>query len=740
MGALESANGRRVVRSVVEGLELRRLFATFVVTTTSDGGAGSLRDAITLANADQTPDNIDFNIVGIGVQQIAPLTPLPDIVSPVAINGYSQPGSRANTLAVGSDAKLLVEIHGELGSVPDSAGLHFTMDELTERDYRFANGSSVRGLVFNGDFNAGAIRISSGNRDVEDILIAGNFIGTDAAGTAFAAGDSDGVVSEGQARATQIGGIAPADRNVINGDKAVWLNDDRGSTTIVNNYISLDATGTKSLGGSEGVAIFKSKNNVIGGASAAARNVIASQAVCVSIDADNPFGPSVAMHNRVIGNYLGTTVDGFTRPTGVGNFSTGVEIIFGASYNAIGGATAGEGNVIANRYLGVNIASVGDHDLIRHNSMFNCETAIRLGSGGEFNDPLDTDTGENNQQNYAALISAASTASGTKVSAFLNSRPNASYVVDFFASPNNGNPAKGQAKTFLGSVVVKTDAQGDTTINADLAAAPNGSYLTNTVSTLVDSPFGDTSYVSPAIEIAAAPTPPLPPVTLPTLSVNDVSVTEGNNGTKTLTFTVKLSAAASTAVSVLYATQDGTAKTSDNDYTAKSGTLNFAAGEFTKTVSVTIKSDTKSEIDESFKLLLNSATGATIADGSGVGTIKNDDAAPAKPKLSVGGYTTTEGHAGTKAFSFKVTLDKSSSSSITVKYNTLDDSAKTGSDYASVSGTLTFAAGETSKIVTVYVKGDTAKEGDEKFYLVLTSPTNATIAVGKGTGLIRNDD
>jgi hypothetical protein len=111
----------------------------------------------------------------------------------------------------------------------------------------------------------------------------------------------------------------------------------------------------------------------------------------------------------------------------------------------------------------------------------------------------------------------------------------------------------------------------------------------------------------------------------PTISINDAQILEGNSGTRTMTFTVTLSKASNKEVRVNYATANGTARTSDNDYTSASGTLKFAPGQTTKTITVTVKGDKKGESDETFSVKLSSAKNATIDDGTGVGTILNDD-------------------------------------------------------------------------------------------------------------------
>ena len=101
---------------------------------------------------------------------------------------------------------------------------------------------------------------------------------------------------------------------------------------------------------------------------------------------------------------------------------------------------------------------------------------------------------------------------------------------------------------------------------------------------------------------------------------------------------------------------------------------------------------------------------------------------------------TYEGASGTRAITFKVRLDQASSQTVTVKYATANGTAVSGSDYNATSGTLTFTAGQVEKTITVYVKGDTTKEADEKFFVNLSSPVNAAIADGQAAGIIRNDD
>ncbi|MDB5324823.1 MAG: alkaline phosphatase, partial [Phycisphaerales bacterium] len=192
------------------------------------------------------------------------------------------------------------------------------------------------------------------------------------------------------------------------------------------------------------------------------------------------------------------------------------------------------------------------------------------------------------------------------------------------------------------------------------------------------------------------------------LKVNDVSVTEGNSGTKTLTFTVTRTGSTAGVSTVNYATSNGTAS-SASDYLAKSGSLTFTAGQTTKTVSVTIKGDTTIEANETFFLNLSGATGATISDNKGIGTIINDDSYPnVTPKVFIGDASIFEGNSGTRTITFDVTLDQPTSKTVTLNYATLNLTATGGTDYVIKSGSLTFTPGQVSKTITITIKSDTA--------------------------------
>ena len=191
-------------------------------------------------------------------------------------------------------------------------------------------------------------------------------------------------------------------------------------------------------------------------------------------------------------------------------------------------------------------------------------------------------------------------------------------------------------------------------------------------------------------------------------------------------------------VTVNFATSNGTA-TAGSDYTAVSGTLTFGPGVTQQTFNVPISSDAVFEDTETVNLTLSNPTGgATIgAQSTSVLNIVNDDAAHA---FVISDVTLAEGNSGTTAFNFTVTKSGQTSFPASVVFSTADGTAVNGSDYSATSGTLTFAAAETAKTVTVQVSGDGAVEANETFFVNLQSAVNAAIADSQGLGTITNDD
>ncbi len=221
------------------------------------------------------------------------------------------------------------------------------------------------------------------------------------------------------------------------------------------------------------------------------------------------------------------------------------------------------------------------------------------------------------------------------------------------------------------------------------------------------------------------------------LRIGDVTLTEGNTGTVAALFTVTLSAPSDQPVTIAYATGNGTA-TAGSDYQAASGTLTFAPGETSKTITVQVNGDRLGEASETFFVNLSSPINAIITDGQGVGTIADDE-----PRISIGDFRKVEGKKGqTTLFTFTVTLSAAYDQPATMLFRTVNGTAKTSDgDYLAKTGTLTFLPGETTKTITIEVKGDSKREANETFYLDLYGlGSNALFTKNRGIGTILNDD
>jgi len=262
--------------------------ATITVGTTDDDSAANgnctLREAITAANTNAAvdacaagasgADTIKFNIPSAdcdatsGVCTISPSSELPLITDPVIIDGYSQPGARADTLSVGDDAVLKIELSG-----PDALnGLKIEADN-----------STVQGLIIS-NWENGIWNFSDDPLDpVTNVRIEGNFIGTDATGTVT---DPDGISNNGDelgntigvaltnALNNSIGGTTARARNIISGN-GIGISISGGTDNkIQGDYIGTNAAGDTRLGNNQGVVLSNAPNNTIGGTTAAARNII----------------------------------------------------------------------------------------------------------------------------------------------------------------------------------------------------------------------------------------------------------------------------------------------------------------------------------------------------------------------------------------------------------------------------------------------------------------------------------
>ena len=221
------------------------------------------------------------------------------------------------------------------------------------------------------------------------------------------------------------------------------------------------------------------------------------------------------------------------------------------------------------------------------------------------------------------------------------------------------------------------------------------------------------------------------------VSIADVTVTEGIDGTAD--FVVSLNRAAKTPVRVSYSTNELTgssAATEGSDYEARSGTLTFAPGETSKTVSVPILDDTVNEDAETFELELSNLTGAAFTNNKGIGTISADPLT-----VSIKDASATEGVDET--IDFVVSLSRPATTRVTVNYGFEAETADFN-DVVTPYGTATFEPGESETTISIVVVDDGVNEPRETFYLVLLTASGAellpTNAERTGVGTILNTE
>lgn len=522
---------------------------TFTVNSTADLGDGvcdatecTLREAITAANANPGTDTIAFNIPGAGPHTIQPTSALPTITDPVVIDAYTEPGASPNTnpRELGINAVVKIELDGS-GASSGATGLHITAGKsvvrglainrfgrdgiqldtaggnLIEGNFISSNGYtgvSILGAPGNtiGGTTPGARNVISGN-DAEGVyiegtsaagnLVQGNFIGTDVAGTAAVSNASFGVGIQ-DAINNIIGGTTAGAGNVISGNARDGIGIGgifSAGNQVLGNLIGTDATGSTALPNAlNGVFLHSGSSTTVQG------NIISGNArVGIGLAGGT-------VDNQLLGNFIGTQIDG-TSP--LGNASHGVFITDLARNNTVGGTASGAGNTIAfNGGNGVNLGpdmesliGPGTGNAILSNSIFsNSGLGIDLGTDAATpNDPGDGDTGANDLQNFPVLTAAAS--GSVAIGGTLNSTPDTEFRLEFFSNSECDASGYGEGETFLGSTMVTTDGRGDVSFAVTFAdTVAVGQFITATA-TDRDNNTSEFSQCI-AVEETAPPTPP----------------------------------------------------------------------------------------------------------------------------------------------------------------------------------------------------------------------------------------
>ncbi|CAN5444285.1 hypothetical protein BH18VER2_BH18VER2_03920 [soil metagenome] len=462
---------------VAAGLWLSGLPATadtFTVMTANSLGAGSLFEAIELANANPDADTIVFAFPGSGVHTISVgENGLPEITDPVTLDGYTQPGANANTLTIGNDAVILIRIDGaETGETPHHG--------LIIR----AGDSVVRGLALTGFpniFENFGETIFAGTaiilQDKGNNLIEGNFIGLSSDELLYGYNTVGIDISSSD---NIVGGTLPAQRNIISHNfTAVAIG---GSGNIVQgNYVGTDPSSAVAMSNGIGLLVTGSAAQ-IGGLTPEAANVISGNQYGIYI-------ASSGTENIVQGNLIGTDVTGLVN---LANFNAGVSIT--GSNNMIGGLAIGAGNRIFFNFTAVQVKQIDtDHPALGNSILSNCIYAngypVDLDASGNFdgatrNDLGDGDTGPNNFQNFPIITSTTFLPDRTTVEGGLNSTPSTTFTLQFFSQ----DVPLGES-TFLDTETITTNAAGLAYFAFDLQPLSPDLFVTATVT----DPDGNTS-------------------------------------------------------------------------------------------------------------------------------------------------------------------------------------------------------------------------------------------------------
>jgi hypothetical protein len=525
---------------------------TFTVTSTNDAGPGSLRQALLGVNSNPGPHAVQFSISGAGVHTLAPLTPWPELTNAVALDGYSQPGTKPNSLQWGSDAVLRIRFDGQrlTNSLAPALVLH-------------SNGSSVRGLI--------VVRFASGIKidSASSVVIAGNWIGLDwdgiARGMTF-----DGITVTcpvfASAMHNTIGGEAFSERNIIsgNGTGISFTPASAANNSVLNNFIGTDSSGTLPRGNvSAGVLIQAATNilvsgNVLSAATGSGGYGIEIVGGAGDVIQDNLIGHGVSgqdlgnagdgvfangAKNLLLGGAggaggnrigfngrhgidllgcSGATIQGNNIGTGSGGFEPWGNMQSGiylndSNTNLIGGVV-GRNNIVYNGGAGVSILS-GTGNQISANGIYdNGGLGIDLNDDGITpNDPGDADAGANQLQNYPLLIGATTSFGSLQVQGTLDSTPNTTLRLEFFASWAWDPFWIPEGQVLLGYINVATDAGGSTAVNF-ATAAPDWLTADYVVTATATDPAGNTSEFSGPASLTVG----LPSVSLSTMRDGDV--------------------------------------------------------------------------------------------------------------------------------------------------------------------------------------------------------------------------
>ncbi|MCP9496072.1 MAG: hypothetical protein MSG64_16615 [Pyrinomonadaceae bacterium MAG19_C2-C3] len=796
-----------------------------VVTNINDAGGGSLREAILNSNSNQGVDTIRFQI-GSGIRTITPASPLPQITDAVTIDATTQPGfagsplieldgSQAGATASGfvitagnsvvrgfvinSFGANGIEISGGGGNIiegnfigtntdseadfeffPNSGsgvlisdsraniiggttanarnvitgnlgdGVQINNRGATENvlrgnfigtnvrgDERYGNavngvslldapnniiGGTVAGsrniISFNGEGDAsiGANGVSLQSSGAEGNLIQGNLVGTDITGTLVFGNLGSGVFSSGASN-NLIGGTTPTARNLIssNGFSGIGFQLDSNGDRVQGNFIGTTMNGMGSLSNQlGGITVFNADNLALGGTTPAARNVISGNeyAGIFIYGGDTNNDVGASVDNQIMGNYIGVAANG---SQALGNIGFGVLVVSidAEANNTVGGDTVDARNIISgNTGTGVHIG------------ILMVDPEVMLPGGGA--------TGVSVRNNFIGMDASGNEPLGNGENGILVEADSfTNFIQDNVIACNNRNgveiPANRNPAVRI--LIDRNNIFDNAELGIDLGESgvtPNDSLDTDTganflqnfpVLTSVSAPIANNSARHNKVDN------PLPFATHPVKPAGGITVNGTLNSTPNTSYTVHWYFSAAT-------------QCVNNQAVSRPLVSGRVAN---------VQTDGQGNAPFSFPFafpvgVLNGTVNCTATDPEGNTSEFSACLSLPPPSLSVTDASILEGNNGTTTLAFPVTLSAVDNETVTVAFSTVDGTAQAGSDFVSASSTLTFNSGETTKTVTVAINGDILYEPNETFRLILTNPVGASLGKSEAVGTIRNDD
>ncbi|MGE3270839.1 MAG: Calx-beta domain-containing protein, partial [Chloroflexota bacterium] len=617
---------------------------------------------------------------------------------------------RGNYIGVGQDGAT---------PLPNKIGLHVNLAEDTDV----------------GGKTEGRRNVISGNSEDQVLLtgvcgciartrVRGNYIGTNAAGTAAVPNTANGIhILDGYG--IIIGGIDPGEGNLISGngmDGVTIVGDYSEEIVVAGNRIGTNAAGTAAIPNArDGVSMLPTGSggpgpyrSIIGSEVPGSGNLISGNG------RHGVFARRTRQDTLIFHNLIGVDA------SGAGSLPNGGDgiLIRNASRLIV------RENIVANSgQAGIVMmprSNAITGNVITGNAIFNNQ-----GIGIDLTDDVDgagngdgiTPPNTPGAQDFPVLTTATTSNVGTVVGGTLTSIPGTSFRLEFFASPSCDPSGYGEGRGYIGGFDVGTNGSGIATFSATLPKVADGQVLTATAT----NPDRQTSEFSLC-----------KPITTASITVSPTSGLTTSEAGTSATFQVALTTTPIADVTIALSStrpSEGTVQQTSLTFTPQNALQ-------AQTVTVTGVSDTVADGNQPYTVLTAAAVSTDPSynglNPSDVSVINTD--ATTLPTVTIGNAQVTEGTGATVSMAFAVTVSPASTQTITVNWSLQEGTAKIPFDVASAFGTLTFTPGETSKPITVDIIGDSQVEGDETFTVRLNQVSNAVIGNQTGTGTILDDD